>query len=53
MGLFSGAIKAGVAKKVIEEARKPQNQRRIKDLVSGLTSKKNGGATGGRGTGRV
>ncbi|WNV74103.1 hypothetical protein [Geodermatophilus sp. DSM 44513] len=53
MGLFSGAIKAGLAKKVVEQARKPQNQRKIKDLVANLTNKKGGGAPGGRGTGRV
>jgi dGTP triphosphohydrolase len=47
MGLFSAAMKAGVAKKVIDEARKPQNQRKIKDFVSGLTNKKNGGTPRG------
>jgi len=53
VGRLSGAIEAGVAGKIVEEARKPQNQRRITDLLSGLTSKENGGAAGGRGTGRV
>ncbi|SNS79935.1 hypothetical protein SAMN06893096_10872 [Geodermatophilus pulveris] len=52
MGLFSGAMKAGLAKKVVDEARKPQNQRKIKDLVANLTNRKGGGAASGRGTGR-
>ncbi len=54
MGLFSGLAKAGIAKKAIDEGRKPQNQRRIKDAISSLRGKKNGGsAPSGRGTGRV
>lgn len=42
MGLFSGAAKAGVAKKVIDEARKPQNQRKIKGFISSLTNRGSG-----------
>ena len=34
MGLFSGLVKAGLAKKVIDEARKPQNQQKAKDLLA-------------------
>ena len=34
MGLLSMLTKAGIAKKVIDEGRKPQNQRKIKGLVS-------------------
>jgi len=34
MGLFSGLAKAGLAKKALDEARKPQNQQKIKDLVT-------------------
>jgi hypothetical protein len=52
VGLFSGALKAGVAKKAIDEARKPQNQRKIKDLVSKVTGKgkrQGGGTARGRG----
>jgi len=52
MGLFSGAIKAGLVKKVVDEARKPHNQAKIKGLVANLTNKKGRGAAGGRGTGR-
>ena len=34
MGLLSALTKAGVAKKVYTEARKPENQRKLKGLVS-------------------
>ncbi len=43
MGLLNGLIKAGVAKKVIDEARKPQNQQKIKDLLASAQNR------GGRG----
>ena len=46
MGLLSGLIKAGVAQKVINEARKPHNQQKIKDLIASAQKR------GGRGTGR-
>jgi hypothetical protein len=36
MGVFSGLAKAGLAKKAITEARKPQNQRRAMDLLNRL-----------------
>jgi hypothetical protein len=53
MGLLSGLTKAGTAKKVIDEGRKPENQRRIKSAISSLRGKKNGGAAAPRrGTGR-
>jgi hypothetical protein len=45
VGLVGGLFKAGVAKKVYDEARKPQNQARIKDAVSRFRSK--GGSSGG------
>ncbi len=44
MGLLSKLGKAGLAKKGLEEARKPENQRRIKGAISSLRSK--GGAKG-------
>jgi hypothetical protein len=47
MGLLGKLTKAGVAKKVIDEGRKPENQRRIKSLVSNLTSKNKGGSSPG------
>ena len=46
MKLIRSAIVAGIAKKVIDEARKPHNQAKIKQLISQATSKK-GGAKGG------
>lgn len=45
MGLFSGLIKAGVAKRVIDEARKPHNQQKIKNMIA---SAQNKGGRGGR-----
>ncbi len=47
MGLLSKGLKVGAAKKVFDEARKPQNQRKIKSFVSSVTGgKKRGGADG-------
>ena len=34
MGLFGSLAKAGVVKRVVSEARKPQNQQKLKGLVS-------------------
>ena len=39
MGLLSGLIKAGVAKKVYDEARKPHNQAKARQLLAQLQSK--------------
>ena len=39
MGLISGLVKAGIAKKVFDEARKPQNQAKAKELFAKLQSK--------------
>ena len=33
MGFIGSVVKAGVLKRVWDEARKPKNQQRIKDLV--------------------
>ena len=45
MGLMSKLATAGVAKKVLDQARKPKNQRKLKDLVSkfGNRGRKTGG----------
>jgi hypothetical protein len=53
VGLFGSMVKAGVAKKVFDEARKPHNQQKAKEMFSRLTSKggKGGGSYGG-GAGR-
>ena len=45
MGMLGGLIKAGIAKKVFDEARKPRNQAKAKDLFRSVTGK--GGAQGG------
>ena len=39
MGLINGLVKAGIAKKVIDEARKPQNQAKAKQLIAQLQAK--------------
>ena len=39
MGLIRGLVKAGIAKKVIDEARKPHNQRKAKELFAQLQAK--------------
>ena len=39
MGLLNGALKGIVAKKLIDEARKPQNQARARQLLQQLQSK--------------
>ena len=44
MGLLSGLMKAGIAKKVFDEARKPHNQAKAKELFRSVTNK--GGSTG-------
>lgn len=43
MGLLTGLFKAGIAKKVIDEARKPQNQAKAKDLFRQFQARKQGG----------
>ena len=47
MSLLSGLMKAGIAKKVFDEARKPHNQAKAKDLFRSVTSKGKGRGTGG------
>jgi hypothetical protein len=37
--LIRSAIMAGIAKKVFDEARKPQNQQKIKDLIAQMSNK--------------
>lgn len=43
MGMIGSLMKAGIAKKVFDEARKPHNQQKAKDLFARLTNKKSGG----------
>jgi hypothetical protein len=43
VGLLGGMLKAGIAKKVFDEARKPHNQAKAKDLFRSVTGKARGG----------
>ena len=36
MGLLRGLVKAAIAKKVVDEARKPQNQAKARQLLAQL-----------------
>lgn len=45
MGMLGGLMKAGIAKKVYDEARKPHNQQKAKELFRSVTNK--GGRTQG------
>ena len=40
MGLLNGLVKAGIAKKLFDEARKPQNQAKAKQLLAQLQNSK-------------
>ena len=40
MGLMSGLMKAGVAKKAFDAANKPENQRKLKELLGKARAKK-------------
>ena len=40
MGFVGGLVKAGIAKKIYNEARKPHNQQKIKNALGSLTGKK-------------
>jgi hypothetical protein len=41
-GMIKKLIASGVAAKVIQEARKPQNQAKIKDFVAQMQAKRKG-----------
>jgi hypothetical protein len=45
MGFLSKIAKAGVAKKAIDEARKPQNQQKLKGLAAKAKGRGKGGTT--------
>ena len=45
MKLMRSAALAGVAKKLYDESRKPQNQAKIKDAVAKVQAKRKGSAT--------
>jgi hypothetical protein len=46
MKLMRGAVLAGVARKVYTEARKPENQERIKAAVEKVRARRGGGSAG-------
>jgi hypothetical protein len=50
VSLLSGLMKAGIAKKVFDEARKPHNQAKAKELFRSLTDKGSKGGGAGRTT---
>ncbi|MGY1722783.1 hypothetical protein [Blastococcus sp. SYSU DS0533] len=45
MGIMSKLAKSGLAKKAVDEARKPQNQQKIKDAISNFSNKGKGSGT--------
>jgi hypothetical protein len=45
MKLMRSAALAGVAKKLVDEARKPHNQAKIKEAVAKVQARRNRGAT--------
>ena len=45
-GMIKKIIASGVAAKVIQEARKPQNQQKIKEFVAQMQAKRKGGHGG-------
>lgn len=51
MGLMRSAMKAGIAKKVWNEARKPQNQAKAKEMFNKVMGKDDGAAAKGKGKG--
>jgi hypothetical protein len=48
MGLVSKIVKLGIAKKVYDEVRKPENQRRAKEAVAEFQEKRQRGRRGPR-----
>ncbi len=48
-GMFRKLIASGVAAKLMQEARKPQNQEKARQLFAQMQQKRRGGGTGGRG----
>jgi hypothetical protein len=48
-GMIRKLIASGVAAKVIQEARKPQNQAKIKKFISDFQNKNKGGSNRTRG----
>jgi hypothetical protein len=51
MGLFKNIVASGIAAKVIQEARKPENQAKIKKAIADFQAKRGGQSGRARGTG--
>jgi len=45
VGLFSAITKGALAKKAVDEARKPENQARIKSAIASMRTKGGSGTT--------
>ncbi len=43
MAILRNLAKLGLAKKAVDEARKPENQRRIKAMIDSAKAKRSGG----------
>ena len=50
-GMIKKLIASGVAAKVLQEARKPENQAKIKKMISDFQNKQKGGSGGGHSRG--
>jgi hypothetical protein len=48
MRIMRGAVALGIARKIYTEARKPENQRRIKQAVEQVRNRRAGATTGRR-----
>ena len=45
-GMVKKLMTSAIAAKVIQEARKPENQQKIKDFIAQMQAKRKGGAPG-------
>jgi hypothetical protein len=52
-GMIRKLIASGIAAKVIQEARKPENQAKIKKAIADFQAKQKGSGGAGRGRGPV
>ena len=46
MKLMRSAAAIGIARKIYTEARKPENQRRIKQAIASMQARRSGGSSG-------
>lgn len=45
MGLFANLAKLGIAKKAFDELRKPENQRKLKEMAANVKAKRRKGTS--------